>query len=198
MSDFSYEYNQRDYVGLPSIYPYQSGYNIDIQSKHESLEKEIKYLKKKCSSLEYERNYYIHEGPYYDLFSKYVGLYDLDKNALFLHHFIDNKNVFPYGDCQYEGYYSCTSVRGSWDNWTKDYTLKKKCVRNSDGIYEGYVYYIVEESIMPGTEYEFKFKDADGDWIEPIDEYSSPRDLLINVKKNSDGIWNAIVVASLP
>ena len=182
---------------IQSRYSYQNEYLnlINVQTEKESLEKEIKYLKAKCSKLMRERNYYIHEGPVLELFKKYTGLYIVEEAALFLHHFVDNKSIFPYGDGCFEGEYSCVSVRGSWDNWENDYLLKKRCVRDSDGIYEGYVYYIIEENIVPGHEYEFKFKDADDEWIEPIYDGETEENSWsqVKLKQNNSGIWNAII-----
>lgn len=160
---------------------------FNTKSINLEMEKKIKYLKKRCSELVNERNFYMCSSSK-ELFEKYVGMYNLKENALIIHHFIDNQSIYPYGDCQFDGDYACVSVRGSWDNWSKDYTLKKKCVREACGTYEGFVYYIIEENIVSGNEYEFKFKDINGDWIEPDDECS-----YINVKQDSNGIWNAAI-----
>ena len=158
------------------------------------LMKKIKHLKKKCSNLKKERTYYINEGCVDDdLFEKYVGLYNKEENTLVIHHFVDNENIYPYRCYNFEGDYACGTVRGSWDSWNKDYILQKKCVRNSDGIYEGYVYYIIVENIIPGNEYEFKFKDVYGDWIEPVDEGDSDADCNVEVQANTNGTWNAVI-----
>ena len=157
--------------------------------------KEIASLKNRCVKLEQERNYYINQGPYYDLFEKYVGLYNKEKKRLSVHHFVDTESIYPYGCGNFDGDYACYSVRGSWDNWEKDYKLKTKCVRDSDGIYEGYVYYIIADNIIPENDYEFKFKDADGDWIEPVFEEESADEAWcrLKLKQNDSGSWNAIV-----
>jgi hypothetical protein len=150
----------------------------------------------KCAKLEEERNYYIHEGSYYYLFDKYVGLYNEDEKTLIVHHFVDNETIYPYGCGSFDGDYECHSVKGSWDNWNKEYKLKKKCVRDSDGIYEGYVYYITIGNIISKNEYEFKFKDVDGDWIEPIYEGETPDDAgcQLKVRQNNTGSWNAVIM----
>ena len=152
-------------------------------------------LEAKCAKLEEERNYYIHQGPYYELFDKYVGLYNEDEKTLIVHHFVDNESIYPYGCGDFDGDYECHSVKGSWDSWNKEYKLKKRCVRDSDGIYEGYVYYITAGNITPGDEYEFKFKGADGDWIEPIYEGQTPDDAgcQLKVRQNNTGSWNALI-----
>jgi hypothetical protein len=171
------------------VLSYQGDY---VDSK--ALIKEIKHLKQKCAKLKKERTYYINEGCFDDdLFEKYVGLYNKEDNTLFVHHFVDDENIYPYRCHNFKGDYACHTVRGSWDNWNKDYALQKKCLRNSDGIYEGYVYYIIVENIISGNEYEFKFKDADGDWIEPVDEGESDADCNVKLRENTKGIWNAVI-----
>ena len=169
---------------------------LKLENKCSELEDTCSKLKGKCSELENERNHYIHEGLLLDgLFEKYVGTYNVEDHALIVHHYVDNKSLFPYGIIAFaDEYDGCVSVRGSWDNWKKDYTLKKKCVRES-GIYEGYVYYIIEENIVVGNEYEFKFKDVDGNWIEPVDDGDTLEDFegLVKVKENDNGSWNALI-----
>jgi len=169
----------------------------------EALIKENKHLKKKCSKLERERNYYMSSGggghgTDYELFEKYIGLYNKEESTLFVHHFIDNESIYPYGCYSFDGYYACYSVRGSWDNWDKDHILHKRCVRD-DGIYEGYVYYIIIENIIPGNNYEFKFKDEDGDWIEPIYDGESVDDVecLLKLQQNTSDVWNAVITAKV-
>ena len=189
------EEERRVYSINENLHSYQKDY---VDSK--VLMEEIKYLKKKCAKLKLERNYYMNSGGggcgvEYDLFKKYMGLYNKEENTLILHHFVDNENIYPYGCYSFDGDYACYSVRGSWDNWNKDYKLHKRCVRDSNEMYEGYVYYIIEENIIAGNEYEFKFKDVDGEWIEPVyeEESADEVDCLVKLKENSKGIWNAAV-----
>ena len=190
---------EKEMADIQPIDSYQNKYLTDIiKSLHierKTLEKENKQLRKKCSKFEYERNYYMHRGPVLELFDKYIGVYNIEEKTLFVHHFIDSESIFAYGDAAFDGDYACISVRGSWDNWNKDYILKKKCVRDSDGIYEGYVYYIINENIVPGNEYEFKFKDTDGDWIEPVYDGQTIDDVdcLVDLKQNNSGVWNAVL-----
>jgi hypothetical protein len=187
------EYERNLYCINEKVYSYQ---NDSVDSK--ALMKEIKHLKKRCAKLEEERNYYINEGSYYELFEKYVGLYNKEENTLIVHHFVDNKLIFPYGCGNFEGDYTPYTVMGSWDNWNTEYILKKRCVRDSDGIYEGYVYYIIAENIVPGNKYEFKFKDEIGDWIEPVYDGESAEDAgcQLKLKQNTSGIWNAVITVS--
>jgi hypothetical protein len=181
------------------VHSYQNDY---VNS--EAVMKENKFLKKKCSKLVRERNYYMSSGggghgTDYELFEKYIGLYNKDESTLFVHHFIDNENIYPYGCYSFDGNYACYSVRGSWDNWHKDYILHKRCVRDSNGIYEGYVYYIIVENIIPENNYEFKFKDTDGEWIEPIYDVESPDDVecLVKLQQTTSDVWNAVITAKV-
>jgi hypothetical protein len=187
---------------------------VDNESTYSRLSKEMrdkcKRFEDRCKRLEYERNYYMsdyyknYEGrAYSDLFKKYVGLYSVKDKSLIIHHSIDTVSNYPYGNP--EEYVTPSKVKGSWDNWTKEYELRKKTTRNSSGIYEGIVYYItLDEDLRIGNEYNYKFKDNDGNWIEPVNydsEYDDYNDinsfidydmLLVDVKRDESGIWNAI------
>ena len=160
-----------------------------------ALVEEIKRLKRRCAKLEKERSHYMNESSYYDLFNKYIGLYNEEDNTLIVHHFIDNDHVFPYGCGNFDADYACYSVKGSWDSWTTEYKLEKKPVKGSDGIYEGCVYYIVLDNIIAGNEYEFKFQDSEGYWVEPVlvGETAEDAGCQVKVKENNSGSWNAVL-----
>jgi hypothetical protein len=161
---------------------------------YNNLKKQNRKLMETCQKIKEERNEYMQDSAYDYLFKKYVGLYYPEKKKLIVHHFIDHSNIFPYGDGSYIGEYDCSLVKGSWDNWAKDYELYIKCVRDIEKKYEGYVYYIeLDNDPIVGKEYQFKFKDQCGNWIEPYAD-SSP---LIELKTDTNGNCNAVITVKI-
>lgn len=175
-------------------YSYQNNDLNKLIAENSLLKKKIKKLKAKCLKLEEERNEYMHDGAYEYLYKKYVGLYNEEDRSLIVHHFIDQSSIFPYGNASYVGDFDCFIVVGGWDNWSKEHTLRMKCVRDSSNNYEGYVYYItLDNELKEGDEYQFKFKDEQGLWIEPVDEVDGLDSSLAELKQDSEGIWNAVL-----
>ena len=175
-------------------YSYQNNDLNKLIAETRFLKKKIIKLKDKCLKLEEERNEYMHDAAYEYLYKKYVGLYNKRDKSLIVHHFIDHASIFPYGNASYIGEYDCSTVLGSWDNWSKEHNMKMKCVRDEEQRYEGYVYYItLDDDLKDGDVCHFKFKDTEGEWIEPNIELDGPDAALIEFKQDSAGIWNAVL-----
>ena len=175
-------------------------YQNDDLNVIEKLLEEINNLKKRNEQLLEGRNHYMYIYAWTDLYNDYVGRYNPDDKSLIVNHFINRNIMHPYGDADFIDDIKATKIMGSWDNWTKEYKLHKKSV-NSSGTYEGYVDYIIlTDTLQEGDEYEFKFKDKHGDWIEPIDEEfetitdeETPTGAINKLKRNTTGSWNAII-----
>jgi len=177
---------------------------------YRKIEEENKKQKEEIEKLIEERNYYIYVNCWSDLYKEYVGLYNTSEKSLVINHsYIEL--FYPYGDDRYITQYEdddveCLAVKGSWDNWTKEYSIEKKRVTDSCGYYEGYVYYIViDTEIVNGMEYQYKIKDdVEGGWIGPCidedihDDIEEDIYLLDSTEqkmiRNEMGSWNATLV----
>ena len=187
-----------------------------LQEKVEKLQEEVKELEEENEKLKEERNHYIYVHCWTELYNKYLGLYDISDKSLVINHSY-NEVFYPYGHDGYNGYEDWEleplTVKGSWDNWTNEYSIHKKLVTDDgreSGYYEGYIYYIIIDiEFKSGEEYQYKIKDDDyGEFIELdfIDE-DTEEDIYLNdytdqkMLRNEIGTWNATLVirpGSLP
>lgn len=164
-------------------------------------------LKEEIKKLKEDRNYYIYINCWTELYNKYVGLYNTNEKTLVFNHSY-NELFYPYGNDDYNFKYEdddleCLTVKGSWDNWANTYVIHKKRVTDDgteDGHYEGYVYYIVLDTlILNGTEYQYKIKDG-ADWIELCIDEHIEEDIYLDdyteqkMIRNEMGSWNATLV----
>lgn len=194
------------------------------QIKELEEKRQIRILENQIEELEEKRNDYLSEFHAEELYNKYVGLYNKKSKRLIINHSCD----------EYLQFYTCSSccefvdedsytVKGSWDNWTKEYTIHIQCLLPTIKgtkiypsyytTYEGYIaYIIIDEELKDGEEYQYKYKtiypDEDGDiWVEVDNDGMKPGtdsniryiDSEFNQKmiKNEFGEWNACLTVRI-
>lgn len=164
-------------------------------------------MEKLCEKLKRQRDWYKEE--YLSLterihWTQQVGLYRREDKTLVLHYSKD-KDFFPYGNFAWDStaFSGTIRVKGTWDKWKNVYPLHREILRD-EGIFIGYIYYIVLSEDLYDSICQFKLIDTDGTWIEPVEEDQPYTDdgvqgdyMYMNVIQEN-GIWNAIVRVKYP